>query len=224
MFKEMTIEEYNENKKICLFVFKKYFRNYSKYKDDLIQCGLINIAKNIEKFDKEKSSLLNFKIQYIKYGMGDFINSVFYKSRNVRDKLKNLRLDVNTISFDTVISENEDLKVSDTIEDIEMKDYFDNIANNDCLRQCIDNALKQVCRYKEPGLNTLFNYERGYTVRKRKENFNQRKYDIIKYYLKCQNITETAKKFNVSKQLVSQCKIYFAKCLKDELIKNCYFD
>ena len=218
----MTIEEYNENKKICLFVFKKYFSGYSKYKDDLIQSGLINICKYLENFNEEKSGLITFKVICARYGMSSFLSSVFYRSKTLKGK--NLRLDINAISFETILTGTDNFKVEDSVEDIKMKDYFDNIANNDCLRQCIDNALKQFCRYKDISLKTLSDYNSTNYVRKRKVNFNQKKYDIIKYYVQCQNIVETAKKFNVSRQFVSQCKIDFAKCLKDELIKGGYYE
>ena len=220
MIKEMTIEEYNENKKICLFVFKKYFRGYSKYKEDLIQCGLINISRHIETFNEEKSKISTFKINYARYGMLSFLRS----ESLVKNGKDDIKTKIATVSFDAIAPGTDNFKFLDTIEDKSIKNLCYNIVNRDCLRQCIDNVLKRFCCYKAISLKTQYDYKRRHKVLKGKATFNQKKYDILNYYLQCQNIVETAKQFNVSKQLVSLYKREFAKCLKDELVKNGYFD
>lgn len=221
MIKEMTIEEYNENRKICLFVYRKYFKCFSKYKDDLVQCGIINIANYIEKFNEEKSSLLNFKMKYAKYGMLSFLSSLF----RFGVKNKQSKLDYPTISLDSIVPGTNDFKEADIIEDLDMKIYFENFVNNDCIRACINNALYQCCKYKyNRFLGDSFSIYKNYYPLKKQGKINQKKYDVLKYFLKCQSVSETAIEFNLSKQCVSRFKIDFENCLKNELIKGGYFD
>lgn len=203
--------DYEEFKKVCLFVFKKYFKKYTYLKDDLIQEGFIKLFKYAKNYDNSKCSKFGYYCNLVYYSMLGFLNSQFKKI---------VKENISFMSFDDVLS--DDLKIEDVLPDDAILDNFKSILDKDCLKQCIINALNNCCKYKDVSLKTSFDYQ--YTNKGRKKNFKQKKFDIIKCFLICKDIMIVAKKFNVSKQCVHRYKLDFANSLKEELKKNCYYD
>lgn len=220
MVQNISNNEYEEIKKLCLFCFQKYFKKYSFLREDLLQEGIVYVLKHLDIFDINKSSFSSFVVRYARYGMLYYLD-ITYKFGKGR---KYIEFDYDLISLDTCLSSNSDsnLTISDLLPDDKSNVMYSSILDKDCIKTCIKNALLKCCSYKERSLKTLYDYNNQYKEFSKKF-FKQEKYNILCDYLKTLSVSETAKNFGVSKQCVSKYKIEFAKFLQEELIKSGYY-
>lgn len=224
MVQNISNKEYEEIKKLCLFCFQKYFKKYSFLKEDLLQEGIIYVLKHLDIFDINKSKFSSFVVRYARYGMLYYLDITYKFTYKFGKGRKYIKFDYDLISLDTCLSSDSDsnLTLSDLLPDDKSDVMYSSILDKDCIKACIKNALLKCCSYKEKSLKTLYNYKKYYEYFSKK-TYKQEKYAILCDYLKTLSVSDTAKKFGVSKQYVSQYKIDFAKYLKEELIKSGYY-
>lgn len=127
---EYTKEDYLQDLRLARFTYKKYFRNLSRYKDDLIQCALIYLYKNKSKYDKTYT-YTNWAIIFSRFAMLNFLNK-----ENLRDKRGNY---IDFTSLDAPISDDIDKNrtIADTIADTDVVYNFDLEYLKAKLKECI---------------------------------------------------------------------------------------
>lgn len=104
---EYTEEMLEEDKRICLFVYKKNFKYFERYFDDLLQSGLLFCFKARKRYEPgHDCSFFTFACEYVRGGM------LTYLERNCK------KHDLNTTSGDELVWDDDDnTTIFDTIED-----------------------------------------------------------------------------------------------------------
>lgn len=112
---------FDKNTPLVYFIFERYFKRFERYKEDLIQCGLMGLWKACSKFDKDKGMQFStFASICIKNEMGMFL----------RKELKHYN---NTVSFYMLDENGQRANIVDIIEDKKQSEFVDDINMKMCL-------------------------------------------------------------------------------------------
>lgn len=140
----MTSEAENlvvDNLKLAYYTANKYYLKYNVEFDDAVSISYIGLIKAAEHFDALRN--VKFSTYAIKCILTEF-----------RKELRKQSKKVDTVSLDTLISEDSDLSFADLFPD--ENNYYLNIEHNEILQKCLS---KLTDREKEIVVEYLHNLD-----------------------------------------------------------------
>lgn len=194
---KISDEEYLQDKRLIYFTYNKFFSGsfFLQYKEDMIQYAFYEMyRKNIKgKYTSEKGTYATFIIKHSKFHMMKFL-----KNQKILDK-NNMPF----LSLDSPVYDDGEEQGSNLIEiTADISSAQPNTSNFEyaTLKEYIKKAISMKKVLKCTNI----------------ERYNQ----IILLSINGNNETNIAKKFNISRQFVSQILIEFRTNLKSIILKN----
>lgn len=191
---EYTKEDYLQDLRLTHYTYKKFFKNLSRYKDDLIQCALIYLYENRDKYDKTYT-YATWAVKFSRFAMLNFLRD---------EKLKDGRgkcIDFISLTAPASNENDEDRTLADIIANEDDVVYnFDLDYLNAKIKECI-NQKKKV-------KNLDF----------------KRYAKIINLCVTGLNYAQVAGKVGVSREYVRQVMDKFKHIFKQELIDDNYLE
>ena len=192
--KTYTEEVYKQDLRLARYTYNKFFKNLSRYKDDLIQCALIYLYENRNKYDKTYT-YATWAVKFSRFAMLNFL-----RRENLKDKSGKC-IDFTSLTAPASNKVDEDRTLADIIAN------EDDVVYNFDL-DYLNKKLKESINQKKKVKSLDF----------------KRYVKIINLCVTGLNYAQVAGQVGVSREYVRQVMDKFKHIFKQELIKDHYLE